>query len=102
MDYPPFDRCVIYQPSLDVSQSGTRKMWIIRPNCHNECYINPITGWVASDNAANHLCLSFDTLDEAVTYAESNGIVYTVRRSNQSKIKKKAYQDNFLPRSTSR
>ncbi len=40
--------------------------------------IEPLMGWTASTDMRSQVSLEFDTLDEAIAYAQKNGIPYQV------------------------
>jgi hypothetical protein len=52
-------------------------------------------GWAGSADTRRQLNLKFDTLEAAKTYAEKNGIDYTVITAAPKLLKLQAYADNF-------
>jgi hypothetical protein len=53
-------------------------------------------GWWGSGFTQGQVRLSFDTCEQAVAYAQANGIDFEVEQPPQRKpIKPKAYADNF-------
>ena len=78
-------------------QSGkarTRK-WVIEYEPQSPREIEPLMGWTASSDMLAQVSLDFDTLDEAVAYAEKHGIPYQVFEPHKPLPKAKAYSDNF-------
>jgi hypothetical protein len=52
-------------------------------------------GWTSSDDTRRQLRLTFETREEAVAYAEREGIAYLVEEPAARKVQSKAYADNF-------
>lgn len=52
-------------------------------------------GWIASRDTANQVRLTFDTVDEAIAFAEKQGFDYDVIQPKEKVNKKKSYADNF-------
>ena len=57
--------------------------------------INPLMGWESSTDTLSELRLEFSSKDLAVSYAKKNKIVYELIESQERKIVKKSYADNF-------
>ena len=58
-------------------------------------YIEPLMGYTGSAETQTQVRLSFDTLEEAETYARTNGIPYSVQPAHNSPPKRSNYSDNF-------
>ncbi len=56
---------------------------------------DPITGWVAGDNTLEEVHLEFDTLEEAIHFAQKEKYTYTIQDVHTVKFKPKCYADNF-------
>jgi len=87
----------IYIPSKTAMQSGKNKSknWILefeKKNTSNDYLMN----WTSSDDTQSQVKLTFDTKEEAVTYAEKNNIKFEIIEKKKSKIVIKSYADNFL------
>jgi hypothetical protein len=52
-------------------------------------------GWTSSADMRSQLRLRFDTLEEAIAYAQKEGLMYSVERPQERKVKPRAYSDNF-------
>ena len=53
-------------------------------------------GWWGSDFTQGQVILKFDTCEQAVAYADANGIAYQVEQPPaKNPIKPKVYADNF-------
>lgn len=78
-------------------QSGkarTRK-WVLDYEPEKPRQIEPLMGWTASSDMRSQVSLEFDNLEEAVAYAQKNGIPYQVFEPHKASAKAKAYSDNF-------
>jgi hypothetical protein len=87
----------IFRPAKTAMQSGRgrTKEWMLQfePSAARE--IEPLMGWTASADTQSQVRLSFASKDEAVAYAERNGIPYRIEEPAPRKLVKKAYADNF-------
>jgi hypothetical protein len=52
-------------------------------------------GYTTSGDMKSQIKLKFATREEAVTYAERNGIPYRVELPNETKRRQISYSDNF-------
>ena len=86
----------IYKPSKTAMQSGLAKSdkWVVE-FLTKEPSINPLMGWESSTDTLSELRLEFSSKDLAVSYAKKNKIVYELIESQERKIVKKSYADNF-------
>jgi hypothetical protein len=88
----------IFIPAKTAMQSGragTQK-WVLEfaPSSRREA--DPLMGWTSSDDTRRQLSLRFSTREEAVAYAEREGIPFVlVEEPQQRKPQAKAYADNF-------
>jgi hypothetical protein len=57
--------------------------------------IEPLMGWTSSGDMKQQLRLSFDSRDEAVAYAEREGIPYRVEEPTEVRRRTMSYSDNF-------
>jgi hypothetical protein len=88
----------IFRPSKNAMQSGkaNTREWLLEfePNAARRS--DPLMGWtVTSDTESSQLRLEFDTKEEAVRYAEQNGIAFQLIDPKPAKRIIKAYADNF-------
>ena len=90
-------RVRIYQPSKTAMQSGRAgtKRWTLEfePGARRE--IDPLMGWTGSRDTRAQVRMSFDTLEEAVAYAEREGYAYSVQPVLARAVRPKSYSDNF-------
>ena len=88
----------IYKPTKSAMQSGksNTKKWLLIPvEEKNPRSLNPLTGWVSSDNTTSQLKIFFATKDAAIDYARSQKFEYEVDEPEVSLVKKKSYSANF-------
>ena len=87
----------IYQPAKTAMQSGKgrTKTWVLEYEPAAAREVDPLMGWTSSSDMAQQIRLRFATKEEAVAYAERNGIAYTLSEPQKRKLVKKSYADNF-------
>ena len=57
---------------------------------------DPLTGWTGGRDTQTQVSLSFDTAEQAIDYAEREGIAYHVVPSpSAGKLRIQSYADNF-------
>jgi hypothetical protein len=87
----------IFRPAKTAMQSGRAgtEKWVLEfaPAARREA--DPLMGWTSSDDTRRQLRLRFETKEEAVAYAEREGIPYVVEEAQERKLQLKAYADNF-------
>ena len=90
-------RARIYQPAKNAMQSGKArtKLWLLEYEPEQAREIDPLMGWTSSSDMRQQLQLEFDTREEAVAYAEANGIAFDIFEPHRPSAKAKAYADNF-------
>ncbi len=87
----------IYQPAKTAMQQGrakTRK-WVLEYEPASRRDPDPLMGWSSAEDTLNQILLRFDTLDEAVAFADAHAIQYTLTEPQQRTPKAKSYADNF-------
>jgi hypothetical protein len=86
----------IYKPAKTAMQSGRGKshLWVLEYEKLNTG-INPLTGWQTSHDTLSEIKLEFDTKEHALSYVKKNNINYYIVESNERKLIKKSYSDNF-------
>lgn len=87
----------IYQPTKTAMQSGRRntKQWLVVFESGERRGIDPLMGWTSSAETRTQLRLRFADRDEAVAFAERNGLSYEVCEPRATTIRPKSYADNF-------
>ena len=87
----------IYQPAKTAMQSGLArtKEWVLEFEPEARRAVDPLMGWTSTSDAKGQVKLAFDSREEAIAYAERNGIPYTVAEAKPRKAIRKSYSDNF-------
>jgi hypothetical protein len=86
----------IYKPAQTAMQSGPcTKEWVLEYEPEMPREIDPLMGWTSSRDMKSQITLSFDTKEEAMAYAERNGIPYRVMQPTPRRPVRKSYADNF-------
>ena len=90
-------RARIYVPPKNAMQSGRAgtQDWVLEYEPAVPRRPDPLMGWIGSSDTQAQVRLRFSTRDEAVAYAEKNGIAYDLELPQVRRIKPKAYADNF-------
>src|SRR5579871_6677804 len=89
----------IYLPARSATQSGQAKYdkWVLEYEPEVALSIEPLMGWTSSTDMKRQIRLTFDTKEEALAYAQRNGIPYRVEEPKQETRKIISYSDNFAP-----
>ena len=88
----------IYQPARSAMQSGHGKdKWMLEYEPEKPREIEPLMGWTSSTDMKSQVKLLFDTKEEAISYAERNGVPYRVEEPKLETRKILSYSDNFSP-----
>lgn len=87
----------IYKPAKTATQSGNAKTkdWVLDYEQVSAREAEPLMGWTSSSDMLSQVRLAFDTKEEAIAYAEQNGIPYRVFEANPRGFIKKSYAENF-------
>jgi hypothetical protein len=87
----------IYRPTKTAMQSGRAEThkWVLDYEQASKRVPDPLMGWASAADTLNQIRLRFDTLEEAIAFADKNGLDYTVIEPHQRSVKPKAYADNF-------
>lgn len=87
----------IFKPAKTAMQSGFARTrdWVLEFEPALPRTMDPLMGWTGSADMRQQVQLSFDTREEAVAYAERNGIPYTVHDPEPRAPVLKSYADNF-------
>ncbi|MEP0520765.1 MAG: ETC complex I subunit [Hyphomicrobiales bacterium] len=87
----------IYQPTKNPMQSGRGKAgtWLLEYLRETPRKIEPLMGYTSSGDMKQQIKLSFDSKEDAVTYAERNGIAYQLVSQKLRKVRATSYSDNF-------
>jgi hypothetical protein len=89
----------IFQPSRATTQSalGKTREWILEFEPATPRRPESLMGWISSADTLNQIRVRFPTREEAVAYAERNGLAYSVDVTAVRRIRPKSYTDRFRP-----
>lgn len=87
----------IYKPARTAMQSGSAKTkrWLLEFDQARAREVEPLMGWTSSADTRQQLRLWFATKEEAVAYAERNGIDARVEEPKEVRHRSASYSDNF-------
>ena len=87
----------ITKPSKTAMQSGQArsKDWLLEHEQASAREIDPLMGWTSSGDTQQQVRLRFETKEEAIAYAERNGLPYSVTEPTEKTVSTKSYADNF-------
>jgi hypothetical protein len=87
----------IFKPAKSAMQSGlaNTKAWMLEFEPENPPTIEPLMGWTSSGDTRTQVRLFFDTKEEAIVFAERNGLAYRVEEPLPVTRKPISYSDNF-------
>ena len=87
----------IYSPTKNAMQSGKGKTgyWLLEFESEKPKKIDPLMGYTSSSDTRGQVKLTFETLEDAVAYAEKNGIAYRIEKPKEAERRAISYSDNF-------
>ena len=87
----------IYSPARSATTSGAAKSgrWILEYERESPRTVEPLMGYTSSRDMLSQVKLNFATQEEAVEYAEREGIPYRVVAAKAPRKHKRSYADNF-------
>ncbi|RWI19042.1 MAG: hypothetical protein EOQ92_22235 [Mesorhizobium sp.] len=87
----------IFSPAKTAMQSGKAKTghWVLEFDPEMRKKIDPLMGYTTSADMRSQIRLTFDTREEAVAYAEKEGLAYRVEEPKESKRRQISYAENF-------
>jgi hypothetical protein len=87
----------IFMPAKTAMSSGHAKTqkWVLEYEPDAPRAIEPLMGYTSSSDMTSQVRLTFETREDAVAYAERNGIEYRVAEPRQRKRRPMSYSDNF-------
>ncbi len=87
----------IYRPAKTAMQSGQAKTqrWVVEFEPSSAKSVEPLMGWTSSTDMNQQVRLSFETREDAISYAERNDLPYRVTEPKERKRRQVAYSDNF-------
>lgn len=93
------DTVRIYRPAKNAMQSGraNSRRWLVESEPSSQKNIDPLMGWTGSDDTRAQVKLRFESREEAIAYAERNGLDYKVEEPKERIVRPKNYAENFSP-----
>jgi hypothetical protein len=89
-------RARIYLPPKSAMQSGRAKgEWVLDYVSGAARHADSLMGWIGGGDTQAQVKLHFESKEEAIAYAERNGIPYDVELQRERIVRPKAYADNF-------
>jgi len=87
----------IYSPAKTAMQSGKGKasVWLVEFDRSSAKSIDPLMGYTSSGDTQAQVKLRFTNKEEAVAYAQKQGLAYRVEEPKQQKRRNATYSDNF-------
>lgn len=87
----------IYRPAPNAMQSGkaNAREWLLEFENAASRRVEPMMGWISSDDTQTQVRLKFDSKEEAIAYAQREGIEYKLIEPREATRVIKAYADNF-------
>jgi hypothetical protein len=88
----------IYRPE-NQSVETAKKPWRLRFDPESPRELDPLMGWTSSSDMRAQIMLRFATKEEAIAYAEREGLAYRIEepKSNGAARRIVSYADNFKP-----
>lgn len=87
----------IYSPARSVTQSGKARtgFWVLELVSSSAKFVESFMRYNAQSGASDQVQLRFPTCQQAIDYAEKQGIAYRVEAVHPAKRLKRRYADNF-------
>ena len=89
----------IFSPSKNAMQSGRARtgQWVLEFERETPRRIEPLMGYTSSSDMKSQIRLDFDSLEDAVAYAEREGLAYHVEPAPPARKARRvmSYSDNF-------
>ncbi|EJM98731.1 ETC complex I subunit [Phyllobacterium sp. YR531] len=87
----------IYRPAKTAMQSGKAKTeaWMLEFEPEQPRKVEPLMGYTSSRDMKSQIRLSFDTKEDAIAYAQKNGIAYSVQEPKETRRRVVSYSENF-------
>lgn len=91
------EQAVIYSPAKTSMQSGTAKTgyWLLKFKPSQAKNNNPLMGWAGGSETQTQIILTFDSLEDAESFAQEYGINYIVRNPRKRSLRIKSYGANY-------
>jgi hypothetical protein len=91
----------IYKPGKSAMTSGRGKTkgWVLElvaPGTKRSA--DPVMGWTSTNDTSGQVQLEFETQEQAIAYAQREGLTFTVETPKERKRLVKSYAENFSAR----
>ena len=87
----------IYSPAKTTMQSGRGRTdrWVLEYELETRREPERLMGWMSSGDTLNQVRLNFASAEDAISFAEKKGWLYTVLPVQERILKPRNYVDNF-------
>ncbi|MBW3551013.1 MAG: ETC complex I subunit, partial [Proteobacteria bacterium] len=87
----------IFSPAKSAMQSGKAKTgyWVLEFDSEEPKRIDPLMGYTTSGDTRAQIRLTFETKEEAIAYAEKEGLSFRVDEPKEAKRRQISYAENF-------
>jgi hypothetical protein len=87
----------IFSPAKTAMQSGKAKTgyWVLEFDPEQPRKIDPLMGYTTSGDMKSQIRLSFVSKEEAIAYAEKQGIAYRLEEPKEARRRQISYAENF-------
>ena len=89
----------IFKPARNAMQSGKGKTkeWVLQYDAAVKRQADPLMGWTSAAETRQQVTLKFESKEEAIAYAEREGLAYVVEEPRPAVRRAMSYSDNFRP-----
>ncbi len=87
----------IYRPAPNAMQSGkaNSQEWMLEFDGSAARSVDPLMGWISSTDTSSQLRMTFETREEAIEFAQRQGIEFQVVEARKPRRITKVYAENF-------
>ena len=87
----------IYRPSKTATQSGlaNTRRWVLEYESQDARAVEPLMGWTSSGDTTQQIFLTFESRDQAISFALKNGMEFRVDEPHAQRVILKSYAENF-------
>ena len=87
----------ILRPAKTAMQSGraATRRWVLEYAPATRRDPDPLMGWSSAKDTLNQVRLRFETLEEAIAFAQKRNLDYVVVEPQEPRFRPKSYADNF-------
>ena len=78
------------------SGKGSLKKWCLEHESKDTRYIDPVMGWTGNADTKRQVKLKFDSKEDAIKYAERNGLEYKVVEPKKPSLKLQSYASTLM------